>query len=456
MKLSSRLIATLVIAWAMPCASAQPASVSPVSGSTITGLVLDSAQKPISDASVWLESNANSNKVFTKTDAYGVFSFSDIREGKYLISAQKSGVESEVETVSASSSTTRESVKLTVGTTSYSNHSTTSSTNVMEFSDQPNFTVSGVTDWTAVGGHGSDAVLRTSEELAKDAATLKPESTGPPVNGNGDQHRLAGETAERSGDPLKAVHELEEAVRLDPSEKNYFEWGSELLLHRAVWQAVEVFENGSKAYPKSERMLAALGAALFASARYDEAALELCAASDLSPDNSDPYIFLGKIAIAAPTPLPCVEQKLARFAQRRPESSLANYFYAMAVLKRQVPSPDEQASQQVVALLNKAVELDAKCSDAWLQLGILSSSRHEAERTILYYKKAIEANPQSGEAHYRLAVAYDRIGKPTEAREQFEIHDEIEKREAEGVERERREIKQFLIVLQGQPTASPR
>jgi len=29
-------------------------------------------------------------------------------------------------------------------------------------------------------------------------------------------------------------------------------------------------------------------------------------------------------------------------------------------------------------------------------------------------------------AHYRLAVAYDRIGLPEKAREQFQLHDEIE------------------------------
>ncbi len=43
----------------------------------------------------------------------------------------------------------------------------------MEFADQPNFTVAGVTDWTAVGGHGSDASLRTSEALARETLTLK-------------------------------------------------------------------------------------------------------------------------------------------------------------------------------------------------------------------------------------------------------------------------------------------
>jgi len=131
-----------------------------------------------------------------------------------------------------------------------------------------------------------------------------------------DLHRLQGEIDEKLGDPLAAVHEDEQAVRLDPSEQNYFEWGTELLLHRAVWQAVEVFGNAAKAYPKSARMLAALGTALFAAARYDEAAASLCKASDLNPADTQPYIFLGEIQMAAPTPLPCVEQKLARFVPR--------------------------------------------------------------------------------------------------------------------------------------------
>ncbi len=48
----------------------------------------------------------------------------------------------------------------------------------MEFADKPNFTVAGVTDWTAVGGHGSDSTLRTSEALARETLTLKPDAAG--------------------------------------------------------------------------------------------------------------------------------------------------------------------------------------------------------------------------------------------------------------------------------------
>ncbi len=52
------------------------------------------------------------------------------------------------------------------------------STQAMEFADKPNFTVAGVTDWTAVGGHGSDSTLRTSEALARETLTLKPDAAG--------------------------------------------------------------------------------------------------------------------------------------------------------------------------------------------------------------------------------------------------------------------------------------
>ena len=70
-------------------------------------------------------------------------------------------------------------------------------------------------------------------------------------------------------------------------------------------------------------------------ALYDEAAASLCAASDLNPSDPEPYIFMGRIEMASPKPLACIEPRLARFVQAQPENSLANYFYAMAIWKRQ-------------------------------------------------------------------------------------------------------------------------
>jgi tetratricopeptide (TPR) repeat protein len=199
-------------------------------------------------------------------------------------------------------------------------------------------------------------------------------------------------------------------------------------------------------------MLAALGTSLFGAALYDEAALRLCDASDLNPTEPEPYIFMARIERESPTPLPCVEQKLARFLQKRPDNALANYLYAMAVWKRQELRAGSPALQQVERLLTKAVKIDPNCVDAYLQLGILYSSQRNYEKSIGFYTRAIEVDPQLGEAHYRLGVAYDRTGEHQKAKREFALHDELEKQKAAAVERQRREIKQFLVVLQGRPT----
>jgi tetratricopeptide (TPR) repeat protein len=265
---------------------------------------------------------------------------------------------------------------------------------------------------------------------------------------NAGLHRLLGDLDEETGDSLAAVHEYEQAVRLDPDEANYFAWGSELLLHRAVQPAVEVFEKGTELHPASARMLAAQGAALFARGQYDDAARRLCAASDLNPADSAPYIFLGKIDMVAPAPLACVEPKLQRFVQQQPEDARANYYYAMALMKRQKPTEDPADLKQIETLLSKAVALDPGYDEANLQLGMLYSVERNFEKAIGFYTKAIEINPQLSEAHYRLGVAYERIGEPARAKHEFQLHDETEKQQAAAVERQRREVKQFLVVLQ--------
>jgi tetratricopeptide (TPR) repeat protein len=505
------------VALAIVAATAMMFSVPALSQVTIQGTVHDASGKPVDHASVRAEQKSAPN-IETETNAAGVFTLSAPAAGDYLITAEKSGLHSRSATLSSSAQGAPAQLDLILDPDAAA----------MQFADNPNFTVAGVTDWTAVGGHGSDTTLRTSEDLARETIALKPRGSnaaGIPTESesklrtalaaapgtfaanhqlgalylhggrardaapllqaaylldpsntdnesdlaeayketgdytlardhvkklvahqdNASMHRLLGELDEKMGEPLLAVHEDEQAVRLDPNEENYFAWGSELLLHRAVWQAAEVFKNGTRAHPRSARMLTALGTAQFAGDLYDEAAANLCAASDLDPSDPEPYSFMGRVEIASPKPLPCVESRLARFVQQQPENASANYLYAMAILKRQ-----PQGSQQAGALLNKAVAVDEKCADAYLQLGVLSQS--DPQKAISYYIRAIAANPQLGEAHYRLGVAYDRSGAPEKAKQEFQLHDEIERVQAAAVERQRREVKQFQVVLQGQPS----
>ena len=383
--------------------------------------------------------------VKTLTDARGAFSFSAVAPGDYSLTAEKDGRRSR--TTHAPSQEQQLQITLVLAAPSPNQP--------MEFADKPNFTVAGVTDWTAVGGHGSDSTLRTSEDLARETQALQPQPSGALAHDatqpktQADLHRFKGQQDEKMGDPLAAVHELQLAVHLDPSEENYFAWGSELLLHRAVWQAAEVFRNASKAHPSSARILTGLGTALFAGALYEDAATTLCAAADLSPAQAEPYTFMGRVQMATAKPLPCVEPRLARFAQQQQTSPAANYLYAMALCKRQAADPG--LLPQIETLLKKTVALDPLYADAYLQLGILASAQHQPQQAIAWYTRALQANPQLGEAHYRLGVAYDRSGAPALARQQFALHDQIEAAQAAAIEQQRRQVKQFLVVLDAQP-----
>ena len=78
---------------------------------------------------------------------------------------------------------------------------------------------------------------------------------------------------------------------------------------------------------------------------------------------------------------------------------------------------------------------------------MLQATQRDYAKAIDFYTKAIEANPQMSEAHYRLGVAYDRVGEKDKAAQQFRLHDEIEKQQAAAVEKQRREVKQFLVVM---------
>ncbi len=520
--------------WAAGVPAGQPAQVQ--GEAAVAGDVVDATGQPVSGAVVTLEAKEGAKPVRTLTDARGHFVVDVAPVGAYTVRAEKAGVRGRaVNAVIPGDAGTQLRVVLgdAAGAAGKSAAGAAMSGGGIEFSDKPDFTIAGVTDWTAVGGHGSDATLRTSEDLARQTLRLRAQGAGDPTShsgvggetesqlrrrvadaphsyaanhalgmyylenarfeeaiaplkaasdvdhakaedeyelaracqGIGDlararehveralaegdaaaYHRLAGALDEALGDSLDAVKQDERATEMEPSEQNYFAWGSELLLHRAIWQAAEVFAKGAAAYPASARLRLAWGAALFAGARYDDAAQRLCEASDLAPAEGEPYRFMGRIVVAAPAPLPCVQGRLKRFREAQPRSADAAYFYAMSLAK------EGGARDRVVTLLKQALALDPKYAPASLQLGILAFAERSYPAAIEYYQRAIEADPQDGEAHYRLGVAYDRTGEAERARAEFRVHDALERAQADAVEQQRRHIKQFMVVLQGQPT----
>ena len=292
--------------------------------------------------------------------------------------------------------------------------------------------------WLVDEGKAGEALswLQRAARLSSDA---------PPGVTAGLDH-LLGEVEEQLGNPLQAVREYQRAAELNPSEPNLFDWGSELLMHRAPEPAIEVFTQGNRLFPESGRMLVALGVAWYAKGSYDRATQCLCEASDLNPEDPNPYLFLGKMESVQTMESQCPEQELGRYAKLQPENALANYYYATS-LKRRKGTEDKETAAKVESLLKKAVRLDPKLSEGYLQLGILYSDQKDFPKAISLYEEAIASSPELPEAHYRLALAYARTGDKLKAQQELRRFDETSKKTAEEVEHERREIQQFVYTL---------
>ena len=327
----------------------------------------------------------------------------------------------------------------------------------VQFSDDSTFAIAGVTDRSNMGLHGSDANVRTADQLAKEAAALKSTvlPNAPPTSGTGDAHRLAGDASEKSGHPLDAVKEFEAAVRADPSEENYFAWGAELLLHRAGQAAVQVFGKAAQAFPQSPRLLAGLGAAYYAVGQFNEAAAEMCRASDLNPGDSQPYLFLGNMEQAAAEPLPCGEEKLARFAHDQPRNAYANFYYGLVLCKKARKSQDSAGLATAETYLRKAIAIDPALAEVYLELGLLYNARGEKPAALAAFQEAVAVAPQLSSAHYQLSLAYRRAGNLTKSELELKKYQKLRSSEDAQLEKERREMRQFVTVLQDGKASQP-
>jgi hypothetical protein len=194
-------------------AAAQTPSPSQLDAVTVEGTVRNSAGEPVMGASVVLEEKSGTHKLETKTDAEGKFSFTVRHAGMYTATVEKAGFgKCATDPMPLLSSGQKKQIELRLQSATPaqpSSSTATASPGAMEFKDEPNFTVAGVTDWSGAGGHGSDTSLRTGEALARETLALK--SSGPDETSHG-----AAEGDATGRESLESENKLRAAVARTP------------------------------------------------------------------------------------------------------------------------------------------------------------------------------------------------------------------------------------------------
>lgn len=290
-------------------------------------------------------------------------------------------------------------------------------------------------------GHLADARVQIRELLRqKDTAEL---------------HNLLGAVEEQDGKFVEAANEYELAAHADPSESNLFDWGSELLIHRTLGPAIEVFQDAVKRYPDSPRLAIGLGMALYAHGNYDDAVKSLIRAADLNPSDQSCYLFLSRAYDSSPSQADEVIQRFHRFSELQPNNAKALYYYAMSLWKGKRAEDPSLDLHQIETLLKKSIELDPKLAEAHLQLGNLYSGQRQYAAAIPEYVRALELNANLADAHYRLAQAYVRTGQKDLAQGQFQIYQKMNEQQLADLEKQRAEIRQFVYSAKDNPSAKP-
>jgi tetratricopeptide (TPR) repeat protein len=272
---------------------------------------------------------------------------------------------------------------------------------------------------------------------------------------NAEINQLLARADEGLGQFQQAVQQYRIAEGKEPSEESLFGIGYELLLAGSVADSVLAFHDGIQRFSQSIPLRIGLGTALFYQGKTADALRSILDATDTDPSDSRPYTFLASLSAITSEESERVRFSFKRYLERAPNSAAANYDYALALSRRN----DSTDAAQLERLLKRAIQLDPNLAKAHLQLADIYAQRNDDADALPEYEAAVRLAQDLGEAHYRLAMAYKRVGKTDQsAREMqiFRLSKQKQSADSEGID-----LTQFISVMdtsdkqQGQETQCP-
>ena len=275
------------------------------------------------------------------------------------------------------------------------------------------------------------------------------------LKNTGELHNLLGQVEEKDGKFVAAANEFEIAAHMDPTEDNLFDWGSELLLHRAYEPAIDVFRAASQRYPNSPRLMIGMGMALYARGLYEDAVNALLKAADLDPSDPRCYLFLSRAYESSPGQAEEVIQRFQRYAELQPDNAWAQYYYAMSLWKGKQADGTSFDVNKVETLLKKSIALNGSIAEAHLQLGNLYADEHQYAESIPEYVTALSLNPNLPDAHYRLGTDYVHMGQKDRAQAEFTVYQKLRAQHLADLDKERAEVQQFIYSSKSEGSSKP-
>jgi len=249
---------------------------------------------------------------------------------------------------------------------------------------------------------------------------------------------LLGAVEERRGRLPESLAAFRQAAELEPRNEGYrFDYAGALLQYRNDEAALRAFQQGVQEFPKSWKMHLGLGSALYLAGKYEAAARALLGAVRIEPAAAPAYNLLGQAYESASSQQQEIRAAFQAYLSKKPNDAWAYYHYGY-ILYLMSQNEGQDTVVPAKANLRKALDLNPSFPEALLQLGVMADSDEEG---IQLFERAVRLNPKLALAHYRLGLAWQRLGNAEKAKEEVEL---FRKLKARDVEAQRRSVLESL------------
>lgn len=271
----------------------------------------------------------------------------------------------------------------------------------------------------------------------------------PPFHESASWHALAGYSYFKLKEPKLALESLQKAVRLDPTNEDYYLLLAEFLgTNNAVDPVVTVLETAAKSLPTSVKIQTALGVAYLMQSRFEnaEAAFQSILRARPSDDMANKLLAdcynrakdWGKLRSAS--------SALRALDANNP---LGWYYGALAEYQLLEAGATDASIQTVRAYVKTAVKLAPSDWRSRVLEGKLALKDGRVNQAIAAFHQAKTANPEEPVPIYLLATALRQAGKSEESAAEFKAF-----RSAVATENARK-FRTLVVEIQRQEIPTP-
>ena len=229
----------------------------------------------------------------------------------------------------------------------------------------------------------------------------------------------------------EAVAAMDQAIERDlKNESNYLDLGMILVSHKRYTVALEAAKKAMEVAPSSSEAYILKGLVEKRMNHLKESAKDYQRAVELNPSASEAVLGLALVQSADGL----TEEAAATFERgikQFPDNPKLFQEYGRMLLNRWKGS-NEAAESRAVALLERAIVLDASLAEPHYQLGNLALLKERPEEAMRHLQVAARLDPKSSKIHFGLRRAYSRMGRSEEASKELELYNRLKAAESES------------------------